>query len=174
MLFVKRITAINGTAINTLVDDTTSPFKADDNAAGWPSGYLRGAIDNVKAKPVDELEYTIYFLNDGESNAKKALLCDLLTANQPINQFDEPLFGANVGGSNYPLTDGNDTADRAQKLAAGAVPTACNSATSNLYETLTVDIAGTTGSPNLPSLLGFYWGWLLLIIPLGTSVQNYG
>ena len=78
VLLVKRITAINSTAITTVVDD---PNDANDTNANWPSSYLKGAISQNNIKPGDVVEYTIYFLSTGGSNASNANLCDLVPAN---------------------------------------------------------------------------------------------
>lgn len=84
ILLVKRITAINGqstnpndgTPLNSIVNDTTSPRQNDDDNTNWPSGYLRGAINGGKVKPGDEIEYTVYFLSSGDTRARNVLFCD--------------------------------------------------------------------------------------------------
>jgi uncharacterized repeat protein (TIGR01451 family) len=78
LILVKRITAINGTSIATVVDD---PNTLDDNAAAWPAGYLKGVIDGGVVKPGDDLEYTIYYLSNGDAPVTNAMLCDLVPKN---------------------------------------------------------------------------------------------
>jgi uncharacterized repeat protein (TIGR01451 family) len=81
LLLVKRITAINPgkpdeIQFNNFVDDSTS----SDNNTNWPNPniYLRGAIDADKVKPGDEVEYTVYFLSNGQENAKEVKICDVV------------------------------------------------------------------------------------------------
>jgi uncharacterized repeat protein (TIGR01451 family) len=78
LVLVKRITAINGSPIATIVDD---PNTLDDNVPAWPAGYLKGVINGGVVKPGDELEYTIYYLSDGDSPVTNAMLCDLVPTN---------------------------------------------------------------------------------------------
>ncbi|MBV6626025.1 MAG: isopeptide-forming domain-containing fimbrial protein [Rivularia sp. (in: Bacteria)] len=84
ILLVKRITAINGVDINNFIDD---PNTIDDNNSNWPdsdpsstnrNNFLRGAINGGSVAPDDELEYTIYFLSMGETDASKLKICDLI------------------------------------------------------------------------------------------------
>ncbi|MEL6459141.1 MAG: isopeptide-forming domain-containing fimbrial protein [Cyanobacteria bacterium J06621_15] len=87
ILLVKRITAINGVDFNEFVDD---PNTAEDNNSNWPDSdpsninrndFLRGAINGGLVVPGDELEYTIYFLSNGETDASKLKICDLIPNN---------------------------------------------------------------------------------------------
>ncbi len=78
LTLIKRITAINKVPVTTIIDD---PNSGNDNAPTWPTGYLTGAIDGGMVKPGDELEYTIYFLSDGDSPVTNAMLCDLVPSN---------------------------------------------------------------------------------------------
>ncbi|WP_375499720.1 hypothetical protein [uncultured Nostoc sp.] len=168
VLLVKRITAINGdrtknpndnTPLNAFVDDTTSTRKADDNNANWKSGYLLGAIDGGKVKPGDEIEYTIYFLNAGSSNANTVKICDRISANQ---NFKGSAYGTNkdiqlqLGTSTVlDLTSASDTSDRAQLISAGGtVPANCYLKAANDNGTLVIDVTGNTGVPNLTTMPG--------------------
>ncbi|MEI1373435.1 hypothetical protein PQG02_06200 [Nostoc sp. UHCC 0926] len=168
VLLVKRITAINGdrtknpndnTALNAFVDDTTSTRQADDNSPNWKSGYLLGAIDAGKVKPGDEIEYTVYFLNAGSSNANTVRVCDRLSGNQ---DFKGSAYGTNkdiqlqLGTSTVlDLTSASDTSDRAQLISAGGtVPTNCYLKAANDNGTLVIDITGNTGVPNLTTIPG--------------------
>jgi uncharacterized repeat protein (TIGR01451 family) len=78
LILVKRITSINGSPIATVVDD---PNTIDDNATAWPAGYLKGVINGGVVKPGDDLEYTIYFLSNGDAPVTNAMLCDLVPSN---------------------------------------------------------------------------------------------
>ncbi|MGF2035055.1 MAG: hypothetical protein RMZ43_007040 [Nostoc sp. CmiVER01] len=168
VLLVKRITAINGdrtknpndnTPLNAFVDDTTSTRQADDNNANWKSGYLLGAIDGGKVKPGDEIEYTIYFLNAGSSNANTVRVCDRISANQ---SFKGSAYGTSkdiqlqLGTSTVlDLTSANDTSDRAQLISAGGtVPTNCYLKATNDNGTLVIDVTGNTGVPTLTTMPG--------------------
>ena len=75
---VKRVTRIGTTDITTVVDDAADPD--DDASVNWPAGYLQGDI-NADAEPFQEVDYTIYFLSDGNSTAANVKLCDLVPEN---------------------------------------------------------------------------------------------
>jgi uncharacterized repeat protein (TIGR01451 family) len=160
VVLVKRITAINGdrtknpndnTPLNTFVDDTDSTRKEDDNSPNWPDNYLIGAINAGKVKPGDEIEYTVYFLNAGNSDADNLRICDRITPNQ---DFKLNAYG-NEGENNdlqlkldtkseINLTSANDSGDRAQLIPAGtAVDAKCNLKGTNDNGTLEIDITGT-------------------------------
>jgi uncharacterized repeat protein (TIGR01451 family) len=90
LVLVKRVTKIGTTAINTTIDDTrATSTAANDNHLKWPlpntsngiSPILVGSIDTAKAKPGEEIEYTIYFLSAGNAPIKSMNVCDLIPAN---------------------------------------------------------------------------------------------
>ncbi len=103
VLLVKRITAINGLAqqpdgsllntyvhFNTYDDNTISiptqatssdPQKDTDKWPNAASGFLLGAVDGGNVAPNSSIEYTIYFLSTGESDAKNVLFCDRVPGN---------------------------------------------------------------------------------------------
>jgi len=134
---VKRITAINGTDINTFVDGPNTAT-SNDNDPNWPSlntQYLRGAIACPtiglcpSVRPSDLIEYTIYFLSNGASPASNVQLCDQIPANtvfQP-NTYGSGsgiLLGWNVLNGALPLPNpANSTVD-ASKVALNNVPDA--------------------------------------------------
>lgn len=169
VLLVKRITAINGnrtknpndnTALNTFVDDTTSIYQTEDNNAGWPSGYLLGAIDAGKVKPGDDVEYTVYFLNSGGVKADSVKICDLIAGQQDFkpnaygtSQDIELKIGKITNASTF-LTQANDVGDRAQVIDPnGTVPASCNlKAANTISKTIVLDVTGTTGVPTLTTL----------------------
>jgi uncharacterized repeat protein (TIGR01451 family) len=106
VLLVKRITAINGTQISSVVDN---PGSTNDNHANWPnplnsgnniSTFLKGAIDGGTVKPGDEIEYTIYFLNSGEASAKTVRICDRIIGEQTLSGNTIELHQGD-GTSNY-------------------------------------------------------------------------
>ncbi|MBW4534604.1 MAG: VWA domain-containing protein [Pleurocapsa minor HA4230-MV1] len=105
LLLVKRITAINPGQPddeiqfdNTFVDDAT----LNDNNSNWPDSnsdpsinkYLRGAINVPDVKPGDEVEYTIYFLSNGDADAKNVNICDVVPDNMTFNKNS---YGTEVG-----------------------------------------------------------------------------
>ena len=90
LLLVKRITAINPgksdeIQFNDFIDD---PNSTQDNNPLWPDSdedpssntnlYLRGVLDGGKVKPDDEVEYTIYFLSNGDEAAQEVNVCDVV------------------------------------------------------------------------------------------------
>jgi uncharacterized repeat protein (TIGR01451 family) len=108
LLLVKRITAINpGQAgevqFNNFVDDSGT---TNDNNTKWPDSdsttnnnnsintYLRGAISVPQIKPGDEVEYTIYFLSNGDADAKNVKICDVVPDNMTFNKHS---YGTEVG-----------------------------------------------------------------------------
>lgn len=105
VLLVKRITAVNGgtttnngdnlagyinEASNPYDDNTIEPAlapkppqypTADTDKWPNPSTFLLGGINGGNVKPGDELEYTIYFLSTGDSEANQVLFCDRVPSN---------------------------------------------------------------------------------------------
>jgi uncharacterized repeat protein (TIGR01451 family) len=98
LLLVKRITAINpGQAneviFNGFVNDSND---ANDDVAKWPTDkntYLPGRINVTDVKPGDEVEYTIYFLSNGSTEARNVTICDIIP--------DDMTFVANSYASNF-------------------------------------------------------------------------
>jgi uncharacterized repeat protein (TIGR01451 family) len=139
LLLVKRITAINGVNVTTIVDD---PGSTNDNAVNWPlplnaansiSTYLRGAIDGGVVRPNDILEYTIYFLSNGGSPVTNVNLCDLVPANStfmPTSFSSSPESGISlsIGSTTTNLTNVPD-ADGGEYFAPRAIPSVTCSAT---------------------------------------------
>jgi len=99
LLLVKRITAINEVQFNGFIDD---PNSTDDDDPFWPDSdrsinvntYLRGVIDGGQVKPGDEVEYTIYFLSNGEDPAKNVSICDIVPDNM---SFVKDSYGVEIG-----------------------------------------------------------------------------
>jgi uncharacterized repeat protein (TIGR01451 family) len=105
LLLVKRITAINPgkpdeIQFNNFVNDSTP----NDNEPNWPDSdsnpsnnindFLRGAISVPQIKPGDEIEYTIYFLSNGDVDAKNVQICDVVPDNMTFNKNS---YGTEVG-----------------------------------------------------------------------------
>lgn len=83
---VKRITRLNNTVFNDLLDNPNDVN--DDLTLNWPANYLLGrtgqginATDIVPVMPGDIIEYTIYFLSDGQTSIDNIIACDLVPLN---------------------------------------------------------------------------------------------
>jgi uncharacterized repeat protein (TIGR01451 family) len=151
---VKRITAINRSSVNILptayVDVTTGTGSTDDNAANWPSlpalvtatldpgpgtnanfsPLLRGTTTSANVQPLDEVEYTIYFLSDGGRNAATVKLCDFIPGNSTYVPGTIQLAQDTGTGSLtlMNLTDSAVDADAGKFIAnPGPFDPACNS-----------------------------------------------
>jgi uncharacterized repeat protein (TIGR01451 family) len=139
---VKRITAINNTAITGFVDGANTAT-SNDNDPNWPTAnaqYLRGAIDCTTASPCNGgtissvapgglIEYTIYFLSNGANPARNVQLCDRLPADtvfQPdtYGSGNGILLGWNTTGGALPLPDPTNSTIGAGKVALNNVPDA--------------------------------------------------
>lgn len=123
ILLVKRITAVNGVNVTGFEDGSDG----DDNDPHWPSpvsNSLRGALNlSTPVKPGDDLEYSIYFLNTGLSEAFSLTLCDRVpdfttyernTYNNQPNQDPGGIAGSGrgmmlgLGTNEVSLTNGPD------------------------------------------------------------------
>lgn len=123
ILLVKRITAVNGVNVTGFEDGSDD----DDNDPHWPSpvsNSLRGALNlSTPVKPGDDLEYSIYFLNTGLSEAFSLTLCDRVpdfttyernTYNNQPNQDPGGIAGSGrgmmlgLGTNEVSLTNGPD------------------------------------------------------------------
>jgi fimbrial isopeptide formation D2 family protein/uncharacterized repeat protein (TIGR01451 family) len=139
LLLVKRITAVNGNTTNSNISlnsydpeiDTSNPAYPYDknviqlsltppNSDKWPntigtptlsSTFLLGARNGGTTKPNDTVEYTIYFLSAGDSDAKNVLFCDRVPANTTFIPY---AFNAGT-----PDANGLSTADRGIAINLG-------------------------------------------------------
>ena len=99
LALVKRITNIlpnrNNVDFNHFIEDGVA--NNDDNRPRWPSNrdiYLRGQIKGLKVEPGDEIEYSVYFLSDGGTNATNVTFCDAIPQN---TTFLKHTYGTEVG-----------------------------------------------------------------------------
>jgi uncharacterized repeat protein (TIGR01451 family) len=160
LIFLKRITGINGLVVNpsnnvplnVFVDDTTSPYRDLDNDRGWPSNYLLGAINPGTVRNKDTIEYTVYFLNAGNVDLNNVKICDLITPNQTYVAGSMKLKLGNMA-SEISLTDANETTvDRGQFINSPSnAPTSCNLKSTSGSGVVVIDITGT-GANIQPSL----------------------
>jgi uncharacterized repeat protein (TIGR01451 family) len=169
IILVKRITAINGlttnngTDLTAVVNPTTTTTTNDDATRKWPPGYLKGAVGattvggpgEIKVKPGDTIEYTIYYLNDGSADAKKLKICDPIRGNHTYDPNSMKMLPGGLAdlAANYiPLTDGIALGvDRANSYASGAanVPGNCNAVGSTA-----TGGSGSSPQPDLPVIPG--------------------
>lgn len=120
LLLVKRLTAINGVAINGFNNDPTT---ADDNPK-WPTPatYLQGAFIRNDVRPSDILEYTIYFLSAGTANVTNVTICDLVP---PQTTFFDNAYDIIGGGSGLGIGFASSTT---------ALPTAPTAYLTNVFD----------------------------------------
>lgn len=190
LLLVKRITAINGTAVNGFADD---PGTTDDNSPYWPAPaatYLRGGLSGLAVKPGDIVEYTIYYVCT-QGPVTNFTLCDLLPSGTTFQTGTYTAMTPGDGGTagapsgialassasalptaptSY-LTNSADAPDRGQFYLPGtSAPAAANSASgftqplpavSNTNGVVGVSIVA--GAAALPSATG-----------AGTPTNSYG
>lgn len=164
---IKRITAVNKKVIGTIEPAPTHP--------NWPANYLTGANDGGRVVPGDEIEYTIYFLNTGDSPAKNFRLCDLVLPNQT---FKTSRYGDGVGiqfklGTDPEMNFTNAvlSGDRAQFIPGGnSLPPKCGLPVNavNSDGIVVVDVTGApgTGNPNVIEIPG--------AVTPGNPTSSYG
>ncbi len=149
VLLVKRITAINTTKFTNVI--VTDPANNDANRY-WPANYIQGGgvatpsdpVQRNPVKPGDELEYTVYFLNAGNSGAKKVRVCDLLTANQTY----VPGVSLTIGSGANKMTG---SSSQIQYIpAGGAIPHGCGIKNGNNVNGLVVIDINCANFPTLP------------------------
>lgn len=101
LLLVKRITGINGSTTTSGADnlaayknETSNPYDDNDlttpavvppDTDRWPVSNslptIVGGTNGGLIKPNDSIEYTVYFLSAGDSDANNVLFCDRVPAN---------------------------------------------------------------------------------------------
>ena len=181
VLLVKRITQINdatttkdGDDLSIYNQDNSNPYddnkieiselpenqgdpKPDtdkwvDTTSDTSSTFLIGGINGGKVEPNDELEYTIYFLSAGDSEANSVLVCDRVPENVsfiPTSFNNQTQATGGVQGSNRGivwLKDGNTESltntkdgDAAQYFPPGIEP-------STIYPQIQCSGANTNGA----------------------------
>ncbi len=151
---VKRVTRINQTPLTGVVDVPTDPN--DDSGLSWPANYLQGQTNVPDVLPGDEVEYTIYFLSDGNVSANDVKICDRIPENQTFvpDHFAVGRGSAVQFGTNTPtfLTNANDS-DSGAFFPVGTP----------------IDVNLCSGSNTNGALI-----WNLGNIPSSTNPINYG
>ena len=166
LLVVKRITRLG--SLNFTAPDpsnlTYDPTKPDsyDSHSNWPTGYLKGSRNITlvkKIQPGEEIEYTLYFMNVGEQDAKKVKICDFITEHQVYSPATYNTAGNSDGGygdTGIELTIGTNSAlhlsgtkdpDRGEYLLPGVTaPTRCGTGT-NTTGLVIVDVTKNNTTP---------------------------
>ena len=136
LILVKRITAINPgreneIRFNTFVDDGIADN--EDNQPNWPDGddtYLPGVISVSNIQPGDEIEYTIYFLSNGDGDANNVQICDVIPDNMSFvdygfdNDFGIALLNSSAPGATATnLSNAADTDEGTFYVPGTALPT---------------------------------------------------
>ncbi|PSB09164.1 hypothetical protein C7B62_14215 [Pleurocapsa sp. CCALA 161] len=190
LLLVKRITAINPgqsdpIQFNNFVDDTGT---TNDNNSKWPDSdsnpnnntndYLRGAISVPQIKPGDEVEYTIYFLSNGDVAAKNVTICDVVPDNMT---FVANSYAANFGMA---LLNGTALSTTTTKNLSNAIgddegdfyPLGTNPAVANLCKKhdTTNNLIPLTSSNNLSGAVLIQLNSLPNATGSGTPPNSYG
>ena len=156
LLLVKRITAINPGQNNEVQfngfvdydsDNDGDPNNDPDNDPNWPNDddtYLRGAV-NIEpevavVKPGDEVEYTIYFLSNGNNDANNVKVCDVIPDNMSFvaNSYDNDsgialLNSSAVGATPTNLSNAADT-DEGTFYVPGTAPPIVGDPPTNLCQ----------------------------------------
>jgi uncharacterized repeat protein (TIGR01451 family) len=151
---VKRVTRINDRALTDVVDDLTDPN--DDSGLSWPSGYLQGQLNVPNVLPGDEVEYTIYFMSDGNVPANNVRICDRIPENQT---FVADGFAVGGGSAVQFGTSGSQTLTNASDSDFGSF----------FPVGTTIDINLCSGSNTNGAMI-----WNLGNIPSNTNPINYG
>jgi uncharacterized repeat protein (TIGR01451 family) len=151
IVLVKRITNLNATAFLDVLNDPNDPN--DDPSLNWPTNYLQGKIgrginssDQVVVKPTDIVEYTIYFLSNGNATANNVRICDRIPDNttfvpDAFNQSGSPSdrgISLSFNGSTQALTNVPDS-DIGQYFAPGSNPI-------SVYPTINCGGSNTNGA----------------------------
>jgi uncharacterized repeat protein (TIGR01451 family) len=153
---IKRITSIAGVDIPTFSASTVNPT-SDAADLRWPlpnTTYLRGGVDCTAlgttcngvqgGRPGDIVEYTIYFLANGNDNLRNVKICDAIPTNTTyvpgsmILGWDSagavlPNPSAAIGAGEATLSDGAD-ADIGRFLSIGTID-AVNAPTGSACQT---------------------------------------
>ncbi len=175
---VKRITQIQAATLTNYIDVVIGTSATDDNAANWFSptatatksdnsgttanfsSLLRGVIDGnslpvaQRPKPNDEVEYSIYFLSDGATNANNVSLCDFIPANTSYVPGSLQL----VLGAAAPIAITDTTADADGGYYPSGFPAACTG-TNNGKGAIVVNV-GTVNFATAPGIPTSSYGYI--------------
>jgi uncharacterized repeat protein (TIGR01451 family) len=159
LVLAKRITKIIDTSVtpntttnfNNLIKDTFNFDQATHSTypanyvGNWPTtpDYLVGKTDGGNVKPGDEIEYTIYFLNNQGSDAKNIKICDRIRGGQTY-VADSLYVKLGSATTETHISDSTNTFGVAG--ATTTAPTDCNSSGTTISTTV-VDNGGVWIAP---------------------------
>lgn len=127
----------------------------NDNSPRWPANYLQGSFTGSTVEPGKTVDYTIYFLSDGNTPINQVKLCDLVPSNTTYVPGSLRLSqGASAAAT---LTDAAD-ADAGQSFNSAAAVTAPCSGTNTdggVRVTVPGTLANATGPGTPSSSYGF-------------------
>lgn len=144
---VKRVTRVGATNNTAVIDDPADPD--DDAGVNWPADYLQGEIA-ATAEPNQEIEYTVYFLSDGNTTAANVNLCDLVPEN--TTYVAGSLLLSQGTAAPTALTDGaGDDAGESfdSSVITPAEPCQGNNTDGGVYVTVPTDLPNAT-APGTP------------------------
>jgi uncharacterized repeat protein (TIGR01451 family) len=156
LILAKRITAITSSSGSTTTYNSTFI-----NDTGWPSNYLAGVIDAGQVLPGDTIEYTVYYLNNGENRISQARICDGLNKNLDfVLDFNSSnigkgiLFSPNGGTAQY-LTNAYAAGDDQGQYSTTS-PTDCNLVNNTTADRSTNTVVVDAANGSNPILGGAY------------------
>ncbi|MEL6972981.1 MAG: GEVED domain-containing protein, partial [Bacteroidota bacterium] len=155
---VKRVTRVGATDFTAFVDDGTPGN--DDNSPNWPPDapdpYLAGEVA-APAEPNEEVDYTIYFLSDGNTPVDNIQICDFVPDNTTYVTGSLVMNLGNAG--DVALSDAAD-ADDGENFAFGATPGAPCPAVGNTDGGIFVRIPGTADNATGPGAPASSFGYI--------------
>jgi uncharacterized repeat protein (TIGR01451 family) len=157
LVLAKRITNITS-AITGSTTSYTSNFVDD---TGWPSNYLAGVIDAGEVRSGDTIEYTVYYLNNGENRIGQARICDGLNNNLDfVFDFNSTNIGKGIlfspsGGSAKYLTNAYAAGDDQGQYSTTS-PTDCNLVNNTTADRSTNTVVVDAANGSNPIMGGAY------------------
>jgi hypothetical protein len=147
LILLKRITKVGTTVTG---DDSADTYNG--TGTNWPSDFIKGKVNAGKVQPGQEIEYTIYFLNNQGADVTKARICDQIKGAQTY-EADSMTLGVWNGTAVAPSTrtDAATDNDKASTFALGNTVDDCNLGSNNTATDpgVLVDIA--TSANKIPS-----------------------
>lgn len=150
---VKRITRVADAgaapAVGVISDVNDDPGDTDDDSTNWPANFLQGSFESVTAAPTQVVDYTIYFLSDGNTPVNNVRLCDLIPEN--TTYVPDSLLISQGGAVLSGLTDvdSDDDGEFFNSAAALAAPCTGVNTGGGVYVRVpgTLENAVSSGSP---------------------------
>jgi uncharacterized repeat protein (TIGR01451 family) len=162
LVLVKRITAITSAATGSTTSYDSYIHESGstkDNDPGWPTNYLLGEINPGQVRPGDEIEYTIYYLNNGENRISQAKVCDALNKDLDfVLNFNNSNIGKGIWLSPSSSTSQyltNTSGDDRGEYAVTS-PTDCNLVSNTTTDQSTNTVVVDAANSSNPILGGAY------------------